>query len=208
MKIRNGFVSNSSSSSFIISANSFESVRALATYMIKKKIEEENYYDEDDGVEIDEYNHNNIYIDRLKNVDENYPVCFPSCSYETYIKKVGDVYLVSTCNNTDWDLHEYTTRLTEKARIELLEIQKKLVESNDDYRHIQYILDNDYDFSAYGNDYYDLREEIIGVEINDNCPNCKSYMWSTKKFGKICLKCNPAYKRKDKLDKINNSISE
>ena len=52
MKIRNGFVSNSSSSSFIISENNFKSVRDLATYMIIQELKdnEEDYDDSEDEI--------------------------------------------------------------------------------------------------------------------------------------------------------------
>ncbi len=28
-------------------------------------------------------------------------------------------------------------------------------------------------------------------------------MWNTQKYGKICLICNPVYKRKEKIENIN-----
>ena len=51
MKVRNGFVSNSSSSSFIISAEDFPTVRSLAKHMIKKQIKENSYDDELDNTQ-------------------------------------------------------------------------------------------------------------------------------------------------------------
>ena len=56
MKIRNGFVSNSSSSSFIISVDSFPSVRELAKYMIKRKIKDDESDDYNWRDEILDYN--------------------------------------------------------------------------------------------------------------------------------------------------------
>jgi len=214
MKIRNGFVSNSSSSSFIISTECFPTVRSLATYMLKQKI---NEYQHDPDVEFKKLD--KLYIKRLKKIDENQAVSFPSCNYDTYIKKVGDCYLVSTCNNTDWDLWEYTTRLTEQTKEELNELKKYFTDKgdNDALRQIEYIFDHDSDFSLLGNDYYDLRKEIIGVETYEDCPKKDrnnpndshqyyDYMWDTAKYGKICLICNPYYKRKDKLIEINKSV--
>jgi len=209
MKIRNGFVSNSSSSSFIISTDKFKSVRELATYMLHKKIEDEEDYVSDNVIEINENNYNNVYIERLNNIDENSPVCFPSCNYSTYIKMVGDVFFVSTCNNTNWELFDYSCKLTENSTIELLKIQKNFNETSGDYREILSILDNDYeDFGPFGKDYYDLQYNIIGVETNSYCKKCHkngdySYLYDTTKYGLICLKCDNIHKRKDKLDKIN-----
>ena len=211
MKIRNGFVSNSSSSSFIISDKHFPTVRSLAIYMLNKKIED--YESDFDEEEKEENYYDKLLITRLSNVDENDPVSFSSCNYDTYIKKVADCYLVSTCNNTRWELYDYTTSLTESAINELKEIQKNYIESDDDdYNTIENILDNDYDFSSFDNDYYSLDKEIIGVETYDYCPNhdkeihkkdYSPYLWNTKKWGVVCLKCNPYIKRKDKLDAIN-----
>ena len=48
MKVRSGFVSNSSSSSFIISNEFFDKTSDLATYMIGKQIEEDGYGSSED----------------------------------------------------------------------------------------------------------------------------------------------------------------
>jgi len=206
MKTRNGFVSNSSSSSFIISVNDFPSVRDLAIYMINKKIGE-NSYEKDEDNDYDIYDKK--YIRALIDVDENQAISFPSCNYDTYIKKVGDCYLVATCNNTDWDLYDKTTSLTDSLKKELKELKKTYPKGSDDRRNIKCILKyGGEEFSSFGNDYYSLDSEINGVETDESCPNCKnkndySYLWNTQKYGKICLKCSPLLKRKEKLDAIN-----
>jgi hypothetical protein len=207
MKIRNGFVSNSSSSSFVISTDDFSSVRDLATYMLKQKIKESRYYNLDDGItEDDEYiNSDKVLIKRLKNIDKDDPVSFPSCNYDTYIRRVGDYYMVATCNNTEWDLHDYSVGMSNELRQELLKLSEYYSNIGDEetLEEINSVLQYEYDFSHFGKDYYALNEEVKGVEIFDRCPKCDHYMWKTQKFGKICLKCNPYYKRKDKLEKIN-----
>jgi len=206
MKIRNGFVSNSSSSSFIISVNDFPTVRSLAKYMLKRKIAEyDDYYDEDKEDIFDK-----TLIKKLKNIDENQNVSFPSCNYDTYIRKVDDCYLVATCNNTDWDLNEYNIRLTDNAKEELTRIRDNYPKGSDDYERIDDLIENGdryYEFSSFGKDFYDLDKELIGVETWDYCPNHKEKwghnLWDTLKYGKICLECSPYLKRKDKLENIN-----
>ena len=193
MKIRNGFVSNSSSSSFIISDENFSSVRDLATYMIKQKIKESvDYANDGDGDYLEYTEHDKQYIENLKNVDENHPISFPSCNYDTYIRKVGDCYIVSTCNNTDWDLYEYTTRLTDNAKKVLKELLSVYNEGSSDYNTVVDLLDEHYydDIYNFGIDFYDLNKKIVGVEVYESCPNCSKpgeYMWKVPNFGKICL---------------------
>ena len=176
--------------------------------MIKKQIKENSYYDEEDGNK--EYaDWNKLLIKRLQNINENQSVSFPSCNYDTYIRKVGDCYLVATCNNTDWELWDYSTSLTVDAKDALKELMN-LYKGTKDYQHIEDILeDQRSEFSNIGKDYYALNVEIIGVETYDSCPKCGKgtytgdYMWDMPQYGKICLKCNPIFKRKDKLEEIN-----
>ena len=214
MKIRNGFVSNSSSSSFIISDKKFPTVRSLATYMLKQKIKESRYNREEEYI-----NYDKEYINNLQNVDENYPVSFPSCNYDTYIRKIGDCYLVATCNNTDWNLYSYnTSMLTEKAKVALKELKKSYSKGSDDRREIKDILNGEIsEFYSFGSDFYDLNEQIIGVETYDYCPNTTNHnnythLWNTLTHGKICLKCEEIRKEKlgilkEKIETLN-SISD
>ena len=90
MKIRNGFVSNSSSSSFIINDNEeFSSVFDIAEYMIPCR---------------DMYENTDELLKRLKESDKHpdTPINFGSCNYDTFIYKHKDIYLVRTCNNHEW----------------------------------------------------------------------------------------------------------
>jgi hypothetical protein len=213
MKIRNGFVSNSSSSSFIVSDKNFPTVRSLATYMLNRQL---NEYSEENALWKDEaIAEKSKYIKILEKIDENHPVSFPSCNYDTYIKKVGDCYLVGTCNNTQWNLYDNKTTLSENAKEELKKMQGSFIYDRE-YENIDELLTypND-EFSHIGKDYFDLRVELQGVETYHDCPNKKNnkethvgkayYLWDSLKYGEICLICNPYFQRKDKLDQINKN---
>jgi hypothetical protein len=99
MKIRNGFVSNSSSSSFIISEKEYESVFALAEEMIKDR-------NDDDWIESNTLD--KLYELREYGIDENSPISFMTCNYDTYIMKHKDKYLVATCNNHEFKCEEFS----------------------------------------------------------------------------------------------------
>lgn len=133
MKFRKGFVSNSSSSSFIIDATMFKSVVDIGEYMLRKCIHDilSEYEDRD----IDEYEMQSLKryrgclanILNLKSHMESisggelkeshsyyYAIAFQSVNYNTFIKKIvvndKDYYYVSTCNNIDWGLSIYASR--------------------------------------------------------------------------------------------------
>jgi len=229
MKIRSGFVSNSSSSSFIVSSEHFPTVRDLAIYMLRGQVREKRYYEEDEKyaeglvddedcleIKIEEIE-DTLFIKRLKNLDENQSISFPSINEDTYIRKVGDQYFVSTCNNTDWELWEYNSyNLTDNTKNELINLMNSYAENSDDCDIINRILDDDNEFPPFGIDYYDLNAEVLGIQGWDLCPNAKIithgyhqiYLWNTVKYGKTCLICNPVFKRKEKLKNINKNSEE
>jgi hypothetical protein len=89
MKIRNGFVSNSSSSSFIIDANA-HTVFEVAEEMLDIRTA-------DDWPECPEKPM--IQKARSLGVDENTPIAFKTCNYDTFIFPYQQALFVSTCNN-------------------------------------------------------------------------------------------------------------
>jgi len=97
MKIRSGFVSNSSSSSFLIPLDEFKSVFDIAREMIKIR-------DEDWKDDIVSRSDSWKVIDNLEQsgMDPNTPVSFPTTNYNTWIVRTPNGYLVDTCNNHDW----------------------------------------------------------------------------------------------------------
>ena len=114
MKIRSGFVSNSSSASFIISAKSFPNVFALAKHMISKR--------EWEGVAWtigDKALKQRVRVAEDQGMDPDTPICFNTCNEETHIVREDDVFLVSTCHNHDFDLYDAETRLSDERRVAL-----------------------------------------------------------------------------------------
>ena len=94
MKTRQGFVSNSSSSSFILSKDSYDSVFDLAKEMIPAR----DWESDNDLIK-------KIEEAEIRGMDPNTSISFNSCNYETYIVKYKDYYLISTCNNHCWQDH-------------------------------------------------------------------------------------------------------
>ena len=93
MKIRTGFVSNSSSSSFVLQVGGpFKTTLDVARHMIPQR----------------EFNDDRKLVEKTYKLEEKlHPdqvnaVCFNSCNYDTFIVKMNDKFLISTCNNHDW----------------------------------------------------------------------------------------------------------
>lgn len=95
MKIRNGFISNSSSTSFIISKDNFSTIWDVALAMIPCRTygeKGEPFEDNDELMEIARWNKEkgNVWTKNLT---------FPTCNFDTFIHDAGDVWWISTCNN-------------------------------------------------------------------------------------------------------------
>ena len=92
MKIRQGFVSNSSSSSFVIQKNAYANVMEIAEQMIRCR----------------EWDDDAKEVARLKKgipkYGVNHPVSFNTCNYRTYIMPAGEHFLIETCNNHEFNL--------------------------------------------------------------------------------------------------------
>lgn len=104
MKIRNGFVSNSSSSSFVIDATE-QTVLEIAFSMVPAR-----NWDEKD-TELQEK--------LLTLIDApDRPIAFQSCNFDTFIKKVNNIIFVETCNNHMWsDFIDYRCATKEEAAL-------------------------------------------------------------------------------------------
>jgi hypothetical protein len=96
MKIRQGFVSNSSSSSFVISSDAYDSVFDVALAMIPHR--DWGHQDRKLMAKIRKA----MGKGGKKNTqteDPNTSISFPTCNFDTYIVKKGEYYLISTCHN-------------------------------------------------------------------------------------------------------------
>jgi len=122
MKIRNGFVSNSSSSSFVVRTSDYKDVKSLAIAMMK--IRNESWADEEETAELTRKHTETQDPKLLKEIEENLgyiigyekelrdlinltidpdtPITFKTTNYDTYIMKLDNFLLVSTCNNHSW----------------------------------------------------------------------------------------------------------
>ncbi len=91
MKIRSGFVSNSSSSNFIINGEAYPSVFDLAKAMLQiRTVDSERWTDVETS---------SINKAIREGRDPNTAICFSTSNYDTYIKEVLGDFLVTTCNN-------------------------------------------------------------------------------------------------------------
>jgi len=102
MKVRRGFVSNSSSSSFI---TDFSNVEDCLIYMLDNYLQNSS-----DDYRIEKVK---LILENFKILSNNYnskdcPVAFHSCNFDTFIKKIEinnkNYIYVATCTNEDWDL--------------------------------------------------------------------------------------------------------
>lgn len=90
MKIRKGFVSNSSSSSFILrKGDAFNDTREIAKYML-------NEIDWMSDYERGKYNK------LLESIKEDDNITFQTTNYDTYIQYLMGYYFIDTANNHDW----------------------------------------------------------------------------------------------------------
>lgn len=132
MKIRNGFVSNSSSTSFAVSINNYPTVRDLAVAMMDiRNSDWDEFSDEEvanltikhaqtnddkifeeirDAIEFPTNNKMELEFLINSKMDKDIPTAFHTCNYDTYIKKSGEYIFVATCNNHCWEDIDYMTR--------------------------------------------------------------------------------------------------
>ena len=134
MKIRTGFVSNSSSSNFIVSGNDYKTTFDLAIDMLKIRDRDSELTPEEMIKWKKEIKQINYAKDHGR--DPNSSISFPSCNYDTYIKKVCGHYIVTTCNNHPFKQELKGTILPTKKVMEWLKEKDYIRE--DDSPHLPF----------------------------------------------------------------------
>ena len=173
MKIRNGFVSNSSSSSFMIhggdiAETSMKMLRVIICdfkgFQTKKERDTKRY---------------KIWIDNLKAALKNKDVrdgkigiIMPSCNYETYLIVKDSCLYIKTANNHQFDIDD------------------RDYEDSDDHEKIYGVVSNGW--------FYNVRNKMIHSHEKyedsnqSKCPNCTHYYGNyviDKKGNRLCASC-------------------
>jgi hypothetical protein len=127
MKTRAGFVSNSSSSSFIVRAGgAYKTVFDLALHMIKVRDNEWDCADREVGVHRERGDEARVLsAASLCLVNHDTPTAFQTCNSDTFILRSGDRFLVATCHN-----HDFYNALQDQLPLELTETEMKMLDMN------------------------------------------------------------------------------
>jgi hypothetical protein len=160
MKIRQGFVSNSSSSSFVLKVGEpFDTIKELAEYMIPKR----------------EWDNDAETLEKLKSCPDDKNLTFRSCNYDTFIAKIDGYFLIETCHNHDWDLHDfrcssYPTKFLDEY-------------GDDSFYNLPHIVP-----------FYSIESGVEGKVVswdssNKFCEKCYDEFWIVN-GEKVCLNCN------------------
>ncbi len=177
MKIRNGFVSNSSSSSFLIKiSDKFPDTLSVAENMILDKF---HFYKYNDKVQEREKTVLRNIAQLRKEGIVNYSFFFPSTNEDTYINLITKNYIfVSTCNNIIWNISNIAERSIPD------EVRDMYPDSSFDYNEL-YIED------IKSTEYYHLESGLFATKIDEfkMCKKCYSELWSIDDK-ELCLHCD------------------
>jgi hypothetical protein len=171
MKTRTGFVSNSSSSSFVIGigvGKPFTTALDVAEHMIP--------FREWDG---DQDLLNKIAKLKQGRAKALNAVCFKSCNYDTFIVKMGNIFLVETCHNHKWDLSKYQAECPPEFYDYFGDDSFYNLSSCFDFFHLEYDVmgrpgswreTKDFEYYCQSCNSYNNGQWIIKEEIQ--CPKC------------------------------------
>lgn len=173
MKTRTGFVSNSSSSSFIIPVGGrFPSVADLAIYMIRHR-----------GWDNDQADIDRIRRHLALGMSADHPIAFQSCNFDTFIVREQNMFFVATCHNHDFEFEE-----------------GGMAQDDDMEHHILYEMPYD---TKYYNATWNLTGWKYGQQDRDGwhckewCKECVVDLWVTEAGFPFCPKCG---KRPEEVD--------
>lgn len=160
MKTREGFVSNSSSSSFILKVGEpFDTIKELAKYMIQKR----------------EWDSDAETIKKLELCPDNKNVTFKSCNYDTFIAKIDDYFLIETCHNHYWDLDDFRCQTYPKEFFDKY--------GDDSFYELPHIVD-------FHSVEHNVEGRVARWDSkNKFCEKCYNEYWIVG-GKKICLTCN------------------
>lgn len=167
MKIRNGFVSNSSSSSFIVTAKRFKTTRDVAMAMVPSR----------------EWDGDGLLMEKLGTMkDFDKPIAFRTCNYDTFISKEGDDYYIFTCHNHEFEAIQ-DSRKYPVAEEDMWEVEHRIKYSNFYYwpEYNVEAMPTSYDqldkkgIKGYCDCFMDLMWDRKG---NIFCPKCGKIAWS------------------------------
>jgi hypothetical protein len=174
MKLRQGFVSNSSSSSFIIGHND---IGMIATSMLNVIIQDWADGKGPSKMHKEWQNNLKIALKRQDVLEGKIGITMPSCNYETYIFVYNNKVYISTSHNHEWKL---------------------------DYRENGHGSDDGDDDIVHGKvkdrQYFNVKNRLIhskaeyidwSGKVNRACPNCKiDYAQYVVYMGKnLCSEC-------------------
>jgi hypothetical protein len=169
MKIRNGFVSNSSSSSFIINSGD---IKDIATLMVNVIVNDRTYKTDKKANKILKANLKKALLDKDV-LSGKIGITMQTCNYNTYIKFYNDKIYIKTSSNYVWDL-DYRN----------LDVSKYGSE-------IDAAIDHSY---FYDLDSANIRSYGIGIDLDEDVIKCKCgfenyYIVKDLKNRRVCEGC-------------------